>query len=74
MAKYQFVPKTYVVKPYSRKELCELLELSKYVLTQWLKAIEPKLGKPQAGVYNVAQVQLIINTYGLPGELLVVEG
>lgn len=70
MAKYQFIPKQYALKPCTKKELCELMELSNHILTKWLKHLQPDLGEPIGGQYSVKQVQLMIEKYGLPGEII----
>jgi hypothetical protein len=70
MAKVVVMEKPFVLKPYSKKELRSIIGVSKYILNKWLDAIEPQLGKPVAGLYSVKQVQLIIETYGVPGQVV----
>lgn len=62
--------KAFSLRAYSKKELRYLMEVSDYILTKWLKLIEPQLGKPIGGLYSPKQVQLIIETYGLPGQVV----
>jgi hypothetical protein len=70
MSKIIQLPKPFVLKPYSKKELSILMEVSPYILTKWLKAIEPIIGKPTGRTYNIKQVEIIIDTYGLPGKIM----
>lgn len=70
MAKVVVLEKPFVLKPYSKKELRSLIGVSKYILNRWLKIIEPQLGQPIAGLYSVKQVQLIVDTYGIPGQIV----
>jgi hypothetical protein len=62
--------KVFVLKPYNKKELSLEYEISIFILNKWLKAIEIKLGKPIGRLYNIQQVQLIISTYGVPGQVI----
>jgi len=70
MIKYKFIPKTTAIKSCTKKELCVLLEVTYPVLEGMLQAIEDKLGKPIKRQFSVTQVKLIIETYGLPGEII----
>lgn len=70
MAKVVVMEKPFVLKAYSKKELRGIMEVSEYILNKWLKLIEPQLGKPVAGLYSPKQVSLIIDTYGLPGQIV----
>ena len=69
MTKVVYLPKPFIVKPYTKKELIHIMEVSPHILTRWLAAI-PNLGEPIAKQYSVKQVQLIVETYGLPGQLV----
>lgn len=68
MTKIVYLPKPFVLKPYTKKELRCMYDLTNHVFSSWLKAIEPKIGKPLCGKYNILQVELIIQTYGVPGQ------
>lgn len=70
MTKVIVLEKPFVLKPYSKKELRTLMGVSKYILQKWLKIIEPTLGKPIGGLYSVKQVQIIIDTYGVPCQVV----
>ncbi len=69
-AKVIVMERPFEVKPYSKKELYEQMRVSKYIFNRWTKAIEPQLGKPIAGVYSARQVLLIIETYGVPCQVV----
>jgi hypothetical protein len=70
MAKVIVMEKPFVLKAYSKKELRIIMEVSDYIFTKWLKIIEPQLGRPVAGLYSPKQVAFIIETYGLPGQVV----
>ena len=70
MTKVIVLEKPFVLKPYSKKELSNLMKVSVYVLGTWIKAIEAEVGKPLAGVYNIIQVKKIVDTYGIPGQIV----
>lgn len=69
-AKVVVMEKPFELKAYSKKELRNIMDVSEYILNKWLKLIEPQLGKPVAGLYSPKQVALIIETYGLPGQIV----
>ncbi len=50
------------------KELYILYGVSWHVLKNWLKTISEDLGKRVSGYYNIRQVQLIFETFGIPGQ------
>jgi len=70
MTKVIQLAKPFVLRPYSKKELRTLMGISKHVLNTWLKVIEEELGLPIAGLYSVKQIQVIINHYGVPGQIV----
>ena len=69
-AKVITMEKPFDIKPYSKKELYERIGVSKYIFNRWIKAIEPRLGKPIAGVFSARQVLLIVETYGVPCQVV----
>ncbi len=69
-AKVVVMEKPFEVRPYSKKELYERIGISKYIFNRWTKAIEPQLGKPIGGVYSVRQVLFIVETFGLPCQVV----
>jgi hypothetical protein len=70
MTKVIQLAKPFVLRPYSKKELRTLMGISKHVLNTWLKVIEHELGLPIAGLYSVKQIQIIIEHYGVPGQVV----
>lgn len=70
MAKVIVMEKPFELKPYNKKELIALMEVSEYVFTKWLKALQPELGQVIGKMYNVKQVKLIIEAYGVPGQVV----
>ncbi len=55
------------LKPYTKGEFIILYKISDYIFTNWMKALQPELGRRIGNFYNVNQVQLIVNRYGVPG-------
>lgn len=70
MTKVIVLENPFLLKPYSKKELSSIMKVSVYVLGTWIKAIESEIGKPLAGVYNTNQVKKIVETYGIPGQIV----
>lgn len=70
MAKIVYLEKPFELRPYSKKELMELFEVKDRVLTKWLNALQPELGKQLGRLYSVRQVKLIIERYGVPGQVV----
>lgn len=60
--------KPFNLKPYSRKELAGIMQISEYILKKWAEKIEPSIGNPVAGMYSTNQVKAIVEKYGLPGQ------
>ncbi|MFL5763875.1 MAG: hypothetical protein ACJ77K_08045 [Bacteroidia bacterium] len=70
MAKIVFLEKPFELRAYSKKELMILLEVSERVLNRWLGALQPELGKQLAKLYSPRQVRMIIEAYGVPGQVV----
>lgn len=56
------------IKPYSKKELAALYEISTRSMDTWLKPFEKKIGKRNGWYYNVNQIRYIFDKLGLPGD------
>lgn len=69
-AKVIVMERPFHVKPYSKKELYDKMNVSKYIFSKWISKLQPQLGQPIGGVYNVKQVLLIIETYGVPCQIV----
>lgn len=59
---------TVTIKPYSKKELAVLYDVSVYIITVWLKGIASELGTVLGRRYNINQVELIFVRLGIPGQ------
>ena len=70
MTKVIVLEKPFNLRPYSRKELAGVMQVSEYILKKWAVKIEPSIGEPVAGMYNVIQVKAIVEKYGLPAQLV----
>ncbi len=70
MTKVVVLEKPFVLKTYSKKELSNLLQISPCVLRVWLKALQPDLGEPIGRLFSVRQVEIIIDAYGIPGQIV----
>ncbi len=70
MSKVIVLEKPFNLKPYSRKELAGVMQVSEYILKKWAEKIEPSIGEPVAGMYNVIQVKAIVEKYGLPAQVV----
>ena len=68
MSKVIVLEKPFNLKPYSRKELAGIMQISEYILKKWAEKIEPSIGQPVAGMYSTNQVKAIVEHYGLPGQ------
>lgn len=55
------------LKPYSKKELCSLYDVSYKTLQRWLTPFQEKIGEYIAKRYTVKQVQTIFECLGEPG-------
>lgn len=70
MSKVIVLERPFNLKPYSRKELAGIMEVSEYILKKWAEKIEPSIGNPIAGMYSTIQVKAIIEKYGLPTQVV----
>ena len=68
--KVVIMERPFEIKPCSKKELYEAMNVSKYIFNKWIKALQPKLGEPLGGLYNPKQVLLIIEAYGVPCQVV----
>ncbi len=69
MGKIIYMPKPIEIKACNKKELMNLFNVTEYVINKMLKNT-PGLGKPNGGQYSVVQLLLLIETYGLPGQVM----
>ena len=57
------------VKPYNKKELCGLYDMSYYAMSVNLQPLEELLGKRKGYFYSARQVKIIFRELGLPFDL-----
>lgn len=55
------------IKPYTTKELCTLYEVSPRILRNWLQPFQQELGTKTGHYYTIAQVEMIFDKLGAPG-------
>lgn len=55
-----------IVKSYNKKELAKLYNISVRTLTNWLKPIEPKIGKYIGRTFSIKQIRIIFDHLGHP--------
>lgn len=55
-----------VIKPYSKKELCVLYNVSYATLSAWLKPVKDTVGKYTGKCYTIRQVRIIFEFLGEP--------
>ena len=58
------------IKPYCKKDLAYLYEVSPRCFRTMLLPFEEKIGKKNGRYFNVKQVEIIFNCLGLPGSML----
>lgn len=58
------------IKPYSKKELADLYEVSPRCFTTMLNPFKDNIGKKSGRYFNVKQVQTIFFSLGFPALLL----
>lgn len=56
------------IKPYSIKELAAKYGVCDKTLKKWMKPFAEAIGEKQGRYFTVAQVQIIFDKLGLPGE------
>lgn len=58
-----------MVQPYMISELKDIYNISTKTFRNWLKIIEPELGKRQGRYYSARQVEIIFKNFGIPYKL-----
>ncbi|HUC83476.1 MAG TPA: hypothetical protein VMR70_21365 [Flavisolibacter sp.] len=59
---------TVIVKPYTVLELARLYGISDRTMKKWLVPFEAEIGSKVGYFYTIAQVQIIFQKLGTPGE------
>ena len=70
MTKVITLEKPFALKPFSKGELVVKYGISLYVLNKWIDALQPQLGHVIARTLSVKQMQLFIEAYGVPGQII----
>ena len=60
---------TLEMKPYTKKELAAIYQISERSFRTWCKPFDTEIGKKHGKYFNIHQVRLIIAKLGLPGNL-----
>lgn len=59
--------KTFVLKPYSLKELADAYRVCTRTLKKWLAPYEKEIGQRVGNIYTIPQVLIIVKYLGIPG-------
>ena len=54
------------IQPYTLPELAEMYGKSRKCFIQWLKPIQPMLGRRIGHLFNIRQVKIIFDHFGAP--------
>lgn len=69
--KIVFLETSFPIKPYTKGQLVKLYRpISLYVLNKWLDAIEDKTGPIISNNISPKQLQIFIDVYGVPGQMV----
>jgi hypothetical protein len=58
------------IRPYTKKELADLYEMSPHCFTTMIEPFREAIGKKKGWYFNVNQVSAIFEKAGFPGTLL----
>ena len=57
------------LRPYTVLDLAKMYEVSDKTMKKWIKPFESEVGEKNGYFYSIAQVQVIFQKLGAPGEL-----
>ena len=57
------------LRPYTVLDLAKMYEVSDKTMKKWIKPFESKVGEKNGYFYSIAQVKMIFEKLGAPGEL-----
>lgn len=57
------------LRSYTRKELCQKMNISLQVLALWIKPYRKEWGITNRRYFTIKQVRLMVETFGIPGEI-----
>jgi hypothetical protein len=58
------------VRPYTAKQLYELYGVSDKTFRKWLVPFATEIGEKKGRYYTIAQVKVILERLGIPGEVI----
>lgn len=61
---------TIKLKPYTVLELAKLYSVSDRTMKKWIKPFEKEVGKKIGYFYTIAQVKIIFEKLGMPGDFI----
>jgi hypothetical protein len=57
------------LRPYTVLDLAKMYEVSDKTMKKWIKPFENEVGEKNGYFYSIAQVKMIFEKLGAPGEL-----
>jgi hypothetical protein len=67
-AKVVTLKQPFEIRPCTKKQLAAMYGVSLYVFNGWLRDISVQLGKKVGRSFSCAQVQTIVERFGVPGQ------
>ena len=59
----------FVIKPLTHKQLAQMYGVSWITFQNWIKRVEPEVGKKTGHFYHVPQVRTIFKLFGIPQKI-----
>ncbi len=59
----------FVLKPLTHKQLAQMYGVSWITIQNWIKKVEPEVGKKTGHFYHVPQVRIIFKLFGIPQKI-----
>lgn len=59
----------FVLKPLTHKQLAQMYGVSWITFQNWIKKVEPEVGKKTGHFYHVPQVRIIFKLFGIPQKI-----
>lgn len=61
--------KTMIVRPYTLIEIARIYGVHYKTMSKWIKPFAEEVGRKNGRMYSVAQVRIILDKLGIPGEI-----
>ena len=61
---------TFIITPMNYKQLSIVYGVSRKTFAKWLEPFHAEIGEKLGGMYNVAQVKIIVEKLGMPGTVI----